>query len=243
MAVVLLHAIAIRWLFTARGRLALDRAKARRENQATDNQAPSAAISANEVDLTTVNLHIRRLVSTGLTVGLTCWLWFLWADALPAFGPVTQYAMWTVDRDRIEMVEKTGGGATEPQTIHERINITPLHGAAALGLLWITFVVAGSLPGLAEIMLKSACANDPGGRYAITTLMRYAITILGTVIAASVIGVGWAQVQWLVAGMTVGLGFGLQEIFANFVSGGHHHRRQSPRAGRSQSGVHHRSRH
>jgi potassium-dependent mechanosensitive channel len=219
MAVVLLHAIAIRWLFTARGRLALDRAKARRENQATDNQAPSAAISANEVDLTTVNLHIRRLVSTGLTVGLTCWLWFLWADALPAFGPVTQYAMWTVDRDRIEMVEKTGGGATEPQTIHERINITPLHGAAALGLLWITFVVAGSLPGLAEIMLKSACANDPGGRYAITTLMRYAITILGTVIAASVIGVGWAQVQWLVAGMTVGLGFGLQEIFANFVSG------------------------
>jgi potassium efflux system protein len=32
-------------------------------------------------------------------------------------------------------------------------------------------------------------------------------------------GIGWSSVQWLVAAMTVGLGFGLQEIFANFVSG------------------------
>ncbi len=29
----------------------------------------------------------------------------------------------------------------------------------------------------------------------------------------------WSSVQWLAAGMTVGLGFGLQEIFANFISG------------------------
>ena len=33
------------------------------------------------------------------------------------------------------------------------------------------------------------------------------------------IGVGWSKVQWLVAAVTFGLGFGLQEIFANFVSG------------------------
>ena len=33
------------------------------------------------------------------------------------------------------------------------------------------------------------------------------------------IGIGWSQVQWLAAAITVGLGFGLQEIFANFVSG------------------------
>jgi potassium-dependent mechanosensitive channel len=30
---------------------------------------------------------------------------------------------------------------------------------------------------------------------------------------------GWSKVQWLVAAISVGLGFGLQEIFANFVSG------------------------
>jgi potassium efflux system protein len=35
----------------------------------------------------------------------------------------------------------------------------------------------------------------------------------------SLIGLQWNSIQWLVAAMTVGLGFGLQEIFANFVSG------------------------
>jgi potassium efflux system protein len=37
--------------------------------------------------------------------------------------------------------------------------------------------------------------------------------------AFSKIGIGWSKVQWLSAAMSVGLGFGLQEIFANFVSG------------------------
>ena len=35
----------------------------------------------------------------------------------------------------------------------------------------------------------------------------------------SALGIGWSKVQWLAAAVTVGLGFGLQEIFANFVSG------------------------
>ena len=38
-------------------------------------------------------------------------------------------------------------------------------------------------------------------------------------IVVSMLGVSWSKVQWLVAAMTVGLGFGLQEIFANFISG------------------------
>lgn len=38
-------------------------------------------------------------------------------------------------------------------------------------------------------------------------------------IAISQFGVQWSKLQWLVAAMGVGLGFGLQEIVANFVSG------------------------
>ena len=45
------------------------------------------------------------------------------------------------------------------------------------------------------------------------------VAIVGVVWAFTEIGIGWAKVQWLAAAMTVGLGFGLQEIFANFVSG------------------------
>ncbi len=32
-------------------------------------------------------------------------------------------------------------------------------------------------------------------------------------------GITWSSIQWLVAAMGIGLGFGLQEIFANFISG------------------------
>jgi hypothetical protein len=38
------------------------------------------------------------------------------------------------------------------------------------------------------------------------------------VFAFQAIGVSWSSIQWLAAAITVGLGFGLQEIFANFVS-------------------------
>lgn len=33
------------------------------------------------------------------------------------------------------------------------------------------------------------------------------------------LGVSWDKLQWLAAALSVGLGFGLQEIFGNFVSG------------------------
>ncbi len=60
---------------------------------------------------------------------------------------------------------------------------------------------------------------DDGGRNAITTLCRYALFATGMVLSANMIGIDWSSVQWLLAALTVGLGFGLQEIFANFVSG------------------------
>jgi len=60
---------------------------------------------------------------------------------------------------------------------------------------------------------------DPGLRYAITTVTRYFIFLIGLLVSAGIIGLSWSKVQWIAAAITVGLGFGLQEIFANFVSG------------------------
>lgn len=83
----------------------------------------------------------------------------------------------------------------------------------------MTFVAGRNLPGLLEISVLQRLPLDPGGRYAITTVSRYLITLAGIVVAFWIIGIGWGNVQWLVAAITVGLGFGLQEIFSNFVSG------------------------
>ena len=58
-----------------------------------------------------------------------------------------------------------------------------------------------------------------GCRYTVTTLTSYGIVAVGLLLALSSIGARWSHFQWLVAALGVGIGFGLQEIVANFISG------------------------
>jgi potassium efflux system protein len=69
------------------------------------------------------------------------------------------------------------------------------------------------------VILLEHLSVDAGIRFAATCLVRYAIFTAGVCGAFAQIGIGWSNVQWLVAAGSVGLGFGLQEIFCNFVSG------------------------
>ena len=50
-------------------------------------------------------------------------------------------------------------------------------------------------------------------------ILRYTVALAGLLLACRTLNISWSSVQWLAAGITVGLGFGLQEIFANLVSG------------------------
>jgi small-conductance mechanosensitive channel len=60
---------------------------------------------------------------------------------------------------------------------------------------------------------------EPGTGYTITTLTSFILVLIGLVVFLGAIGLQWAKLQWLVAALGVGLGFGLQEIVANFGSG------------------------
>ena len=89
----------------------------------------------------------------------------------------------------------------------------------ASGVLVITLVLSRNLPGLLEIVLLDRLPLDRGGRYAISFVCRYLVAIAGIMLTFHWIGFSWTAVQWLATALTVGLGFGLQEIFANLVSG------------------------
>lgn len=86
-------------------------------------------------------------------------------------------------------------------------------------IIVITFVLAGNLPGLLEVLVLSRMNLAQGSAYATTTLLSYTIAGVGFVTTLSTLGVSWDKLQWLVAALSVGLGFGMQEIFANFISG------------------------
>lgn len=70
-----------------------------------------------------------------------------------------------------------------------------------------------------QFVLLARLPLDRGARHAVELISCYAATLLGLIVACRMLGMTWSSVQWLAAAMTVGLGFGLQEIFANLVSG------------------------
>lgn len=76
-----------------------------------------------------------------------------------------------------------------------------------------------NLPGLLEVLVLSRLNMRQGTSYAITTILNYAIIAIGAMTVFGSLGVSRDKLQWLAAALSVGLGFGLQEIFGNFVSG------------------------
>ncbi len=90
---------------------------------------------------------------------------------------------------------------------------------AAIVFAVVAVVAVRNVPAVIEIMLLQRLPLDSGGRFAVSTIVRYILTAIGIFVVAGAVGISWTNVQWLVAALTFGLAFGLQEIFANFVSG------------------------
>jgi potassium efflux system protein len=89
----------------------------------------------------------------------------------------------------------------------------------ALVILVMTIMAARNLPGILQVVLLQRFSLGTGERAAISTIVQYVIVVIGGASIFKIIGVGWGNIQWLVAALGVGIGFGLQEIVANFISG------------------------
>jgi len=202
-----------RWLLLQRRQLVIAQARARLEEarrRDADASTPTAAHGGSASvtletgsDLSQINAQTVRLVSSTLIVAAAMAVAFIWSSVLPAVGALDSVALWTVT------------GATPD----EKLPVTLASLLLAIPAAIMTVVAAKNLPGLLEIALLQHLPIENAVRYAITSISRYTILILGIAMTFNSLGVRWASIQWLVAALGVGLGFGLQEIFANFVSG------------------------
>jgi potassium efflux system protein len=170
------------------------------------------------LNLTQIVTQMRRLLDTGLITLAVIGMWFVWADVTPALNILDRFTLWQTTVDQVVTSEDPVHGPSV-QTIKRPQRVT----AADLGLAGLVIaiaVIAGrNIPGLVEVILLEHLSVDAGARFAATCLVRYAIFVAGVCCAFARVSIGWSNVQWLVAAASVGLGFGLQEIFANFVSG------------------------
>jgi potassium efflux system protein len=83
----------------------------------------------------------------------------------------------------------------------------------------LTSMLISNIPGVLQFTVFRRLQLDEGGQYAVNTIARYLVIIAALVIVSAILGVDWNKVQWLAAALTFGIGFGLQEIFANFAAG------------------------
>ncbi|CAH6660250.1 MULTISPECIES: miniconductance mechanosensitive channel MscM [Pseudocitrobacter] len=212
---VIYHVIR-RWMLIQRRRLAFDRAKHRRaemlanrargeEETHSTSLEGSVEAEVSEVDLDTISAQSLRLVRSILMLIALVSVIVLWSEIHSAFGFLENISLWDVS-STVQGVE-----SIEPITL----------GAVLIAILVfiITTQLVRNLPALLELALLQHLNLTPGTGYAITTITKYLLMLFGGLIGFSMIGIEWSKLQWLVAALGVGLGFGLQEIFANFISG------------------------
>lgn len=213
---IFLHQLALRWLTLTRRRLAYQALRDRRREASRDEsgtkdahesggEAASLHMSAGEVDLSALSAETQRLLNAAVLFAAVIGLWFIWREVLPALGVLDSVTLWH-HRATVAGEEKI-----------VPVSLADLGRAAVIAV--VTVIATRHLPAFLEIVLLGRLDVTAANRYTIKALSRYLTAAAGGLLAFKTIGFQWSQIQWLVAALGVGIGFGLQEIVANFISG------------------------
>jgi potassium efflux system protein len=209
---IFVYGLAARWLQLTAQRLTYDAALQRREELRAEKAAEAGAeadaslhVDEPEVDLVSLNDETLGLLRMFTYSGMLIGLYFIWRTIFPAFHFLDEVELWN------RTVIENGAPLVIPITLGSL-------GKAILCVV-ITVILGKRLPSLVEMVLLRRSNLPDGVRYTVTTLSTYVLITAGLLSAFKMIGANWGQLQWLVAALGVGIGFGLQEIVANFISG------------------------
>ncbi len=213
-AVVIIYGLVIRWLTLVNRQLALKNARQKRKLALAEKQPaadgalvdePVVPLEEELIDIPTINIQTLKLLFVFIGLSLIVGFWLIWSNILPAFSFLEHIVLWQHP------------AVIDNQETYLPVTLTNLFKAGLY--IFLIAVSVRNFPGLMELLVFSRISIAAGGRYAVNQLARYLIIAIGFICVANELGGSWSQVQWLVAALSVGLGFGLQEIFANLVSG------------------------
>ena len=197
-------------------------------------------VEARALDVVEVEAQTTQLVRLSVYFSAFFAIWAIWSSSLTALSVLDQIPLWPVGGSAAETVSDSTSqvmnltydqSATPAENMEEAAStveeiVSPVQDRVTVQdlllsilLLMLTFVAARNVPNLLSLTLFNRLNLGPGGNFAFTTIVRYAIVMTGVVIGLGKVGITWDKVQWLAAAISLGIGFGLQEIFANFVAG------------------------
>ncbi|WP_158783250.1 DUF3772 domain-containing protein [Pantoea sp. BAV 3049] len=101
----------------------------------------------------------------------------------------------------------------------ESLNIVPAHVLNALLCLIVGIYVLRSVKRWLDQDFLPKTTMDAGMRVSLITLFSNVGYVVVFLLALSIMGLQWNKLAWIVSALSVGIGFGLQEIVKNFISG------------------------
>jgi len=214
-ALILIHQLVERWLMLTQRSLAFQDALERRRQQraareaeeleAASEEMEALQLEEPEIDFEALSDDTIKLINAVLALVAVFGLWLVWSDVFPALRILNEFSLW----QRTVVVD--GADKLVPVTLSDLL----------LGVLAIAMIVVAArrLPALLEIVFLTRLNISAGSRYAISSLTQYSIVAIGVVLVFNLLGGNWSEIQWLIAALGVGIGFGLQEIVANFICG------------------------
>jgi len=204
-ALVLLgNEMAMRWLRMARRRMIVRaRADAAQASGNVGDVKTDDEISENDPEL--LGDEGTKLINLLTLLGLLLGVLAIWAQVLPALGILDSVELWHQS------------GVVDGQQVPVPVTLADL--VTALLIATLGWIVLRRIPGLLEILLRQRMGVRAASAYAATRVFQYAATGALVIGVLGSLGGSWSQIQWAVAALSVGIGFGLQEIVANFISG------------------------
>lgn len=97
--------------------------------------------------------------------------------------------------------------------------ITPLTLIYIVLLAGVLIYLSGKLKDLMVKRLLARLRLDTGAQHAIGTITRYVVLLVGTLVILQTVGINLTTLNVLAGAVGIGIGFGLQNIANNFISG------------------------
>jgi potassium efflux system protein len=211
---IVVHELASRWLLVVGGKFQLKIATEQRDaalviwrKQRESNAEGSDEFivpEEAEIDVAKIDANTRKLLRLALIICAFFGMGAIWSELLPALTILRDFTLW----------QNLEGPINQQQLVP----VTLADILLAVAYIFLAIVATRTIPSLIEAILRQRNTSS-GARLAIATLSRYGIAVIGISLVAGVVGFEWGEIQWLVAALGVGIGFGLQEIIANFISG------------------------
>lgn len=147
----------------------------------------------------------RKLIALSVwSIGLLIF-YTIWSPLLPALAIFNEVTLWTYE------VAKDG------DTLYQAVSLRDF--LYVIVVTTLLFVASKRLPQFIEMLIRNKMPLDNGTLYTSKTLLSYLFIAAAVIYAGKSFGFSWSKIQWAIAALSVGIGFGLQEIVANFISG------------------------